>query len=211
MYSLFQFRVRQLLALEELRTEISSDLHDNLGSLLSGLAMQSELLEVNAKEENKSKLNKIARTSRDAISQMRDLVWSIDNRRERTSDLLERMEEVAEELLLPKNISFHIEKNDLNLTKKLSITAKQHVFFIYKEAITNILRHANAKNVWIKFSNQNGFGQMVIKDDGTIKQISKSTGFGLVNMKRRAQKMNATIDFTKEKGFEIHLKLPFKL
>jgi len=211
LYSLFQFRIRQLLAIEELRTEISSDLHDNLGSLLSGLAMQSELLEANAKEENKNKLNKIARTSRDAISQMRDLVWSIDNRRERTSDLLERMEEVAEELLLPKNISFHIEKNDLNLTKKLSITAKQHIFFIYKEAITNIIRHANAQNVWIKFTNQNGFGTLVIKDDGSLKKTIKSTGFGLVNMKRRAEKMNAILKFSTENGFEIHLKLPFKL
>jgi len=210
-YGLFQFRVKQLLALEQLRTKISSDLHDNLGSMLSGLAMQSELLEANAKIENKSKLNKIATTSRDAISQMRDIVWSIDNRRERTSDLLERMEELAEELLFPKNISFHLEKNGLNLNKKLTISTKQHLFFIYKEAVTNILRHSDAKNVRVHFTNQNGFGKVIISDDGTIKKTNKSTGFGLVNMKLRAQKMNATISFIKESGFEIHLKLPFKL
>lgn len=211
MYGLFQFRVRQLLALEQLRTKISSDLHDNLGSTLSGLAMQSELLEANAKEENKGKLHKIATTSRDAISQMRDLVWSIDNRRERTQDLLERMEELAEELLFPINIRFHLEKDNLNLNKKLSIIAKQHLFFIYKEAITNIIKHSNAKNVRVILTNQNGFGKLIISDDGTIKKTNKSTGFGLVNMKLRAQKMNATLDFIKEDGFEIHLKLPFAL
>ncbi|SDE80264.1 Signal transduction histidine kinase [Ulvibacter litoralis] len=210
-YGLFQFRVRQILAIEQLRTNISSDLHDNLGSMLSGIAMQSELVEANAKKENKSKLNKIATTSRDAISQMRDLVWSIDNRRERTSDLLERMEELADELLFPKNISFHLEKNNLNFNKKLSITAKQHLFFIYKEAVTNILRHSNAKNVFVKFTNQNGFGKVIISDDGTINKTNKSTGFGLANMTLRAKKMNATINFIKEDGFEIHLKLPFKL
>lgn len=210
-YGLFQFRVKQLLAVEQLRTKISSDLHDNLGSTLSGLAMQSELLEANAKEENKSKLHKIATTSRDAISQMRDLVWSIDNRRERTSDLMERMEELAEELLFPINISFHLEKNDLNLNKKLSITAKQHLFFIYKEAITNILKHSNAKGVWVDFTNQNGFGKVIIRDDGTNLKTNKYSGFGLANMKLRAQKMNATIDFIQDNGFEIHLKLPFKL
>ncbi len=210
-YGIFQLRVRQLFAIEELRTEISSDLHDNLGSTLTGIAMQTELLEANANDENRSKLNKIASTSRDAISQMRDLVWSIDNRRERTADLLERMEEVADEFLLPQGIHFKIEKNDLNLTKKLSVSAKQHMFYIYKEAITNILKHAKAKNVIIKITNQDGFGTLVIKDDGVVNDKKTPTGFGLINMKRRAQKMDATIHFVKDNGFEIHLKLPFKL
>lgn len=179
--------------------------------MLSGIAMQSELLGTTAKKEDKSKLNKIALLSRDAISSMRDLVWSIDNRRERVSDLLERMQELADELLFPKNISFRVEKNDLNLNKKLSITAKQQLFFIFKEAITNILKHSNAKNVVVIFRNQNGLGQVVIKDDGTFQKSKKSTGFGLANMALRAQKMKATIDFIKEDGFEIHVKLPFKL
>jgi ligand-binding sensor domain-containing protein/two-component sensor histidine kinase len=210
-YALFQVRVKQLVAIEQLRVNISSDLHDNLGSMLSGLAMQSELLELNAEKENKSRLHKIAATSREAISQMRDLVWSIDSRRERTADLLERMEELAEELLFPKNISFHLENDNLTSNKKLSITAKQHLFFIYKEAITNIIRHTNAKNVWVSFTNKDGFGVVIIRDDGTLQKANKSSGFGLLNMKLRAKKMNATLQFKKENGFEIHLKLPFKL
>lgn len=210
-YSLFQLRVKQLVAIEQLRINISSDLHDNLGSMLTGLAMQSELLEVNAEKENKSRLNKIAATSREAISQMRDLVWSIDSRRERTSDLLERMEELAEELLFPKGINFHLEKNNLIINKKLSISAKQHLFFIYKEALTNIIRHTNAKNVFVSFTNKNGFGIVIIRDDGSLQKQNESTGFGLLNMKLRAQKMNAAIQFKKENGFEIRLQLPFRL
>ena len=210
-YIAIRFRVQQLLALEQLRTKISIDLHDDLGSMLSGIAMQSELLGTNAKIEDKNKLNKISKLSRDAISSMRDLVWSIDNRRERVSDLLERMQELAEELLFPKNISFHLEKNDLNLNKKLSVTAKQQLFFIYKEAITNILKHSNAENVYLTFVNQDSFGKVIIRDDGTFHKSKKSTGFGLANMSLRAQKMNGTLDFIKEGGFEIHISLPFKL
>ena len=204
-------RVRQLLAVEHLRTKISSDLHDDLGSMLSGIAMQSELLEANADNESKTKLNKIARLSREAISSMRDLVWSIDSRKERVLDLLERMEELAEELLLPKGVNFFLEKNNINLNKKLPIIAKQHLFFIYKEAITNIVRHSNAKNVWLQFKSHNGICEVLIKDDGTLKSSKKSTGFGLSNMSLRAKKMNATIAFYDEKGFEIHIKLPFIL
>ncbi len=210
-YGLYRLRIKQLLAVEHLRTKISSDLHDDLGSMLSGIAMQSELLEANARIEDKNKLNKIARLSRDAISSMRDLVWSIDNRKERVSDLLERMEELAEELLFPKGINFNMEMNNIALNKKLPIITKQHLFFIYKEAITNILRHSNAKNVWLQFKNHQGNCIVLIKDDGTLKPSKKSTGFGLSNMALRAKKMNATINFNTENGFEIYIKLPFML
>lgn len=210
-YGLYRLRIKQLLAVEHLRTKISSDLHDDLGSMLSGIAMQSELLQESADHESKSKLNKIARLSREAISSMRDLVWSIDNRKERVSDLLERMEEVSEELLFPKGISFHMEKNNLTLNKKLPIITKQHLFFIYKEAITNIVRHSNAKNVWLGFTNYHGHCEVLIKDDGYVPAAKKSTGFGLNNMAMRAKKMNATINFKNENGFEIHIKLPFML
>lgn len=210
-YGLYRLRINQLVAVEHLRTKISSDLHDDLGSMLSGIAMQSELLQESADHESKTKLNKIARLSREAISSMRDLVWSIDNRKERVSDLLERMEEVSEELLFPKGISFHMEKNNLALNKKLPIITKQHLFFIYKEAITNIVRHSNAKNVWLQFKNHEGKCVVLVKDDGTTKSSKKSTGFGLSNMKLRANKMNATIDFNTENGYEICIKLPFIL
>lgn len=210
-YGLFRFRLKQLLAIEQLRTKISIDLHDDLGSMLTGIAMQSELLGTNAKIEDKNKLNKIAELSRSAISSMRDLVWSIDNRRERVSDLLERMQELADELLFPKHIGYHLEKNDLNLNKKLSITAKQQLFFIYKEAITNILKHSNAHNVRVSFDNHDGFGRVIIGDDGTFQKSKKSTGFGLANMSLRAQRMKAKIHFDRDDGFKIYIILPFKL
>jgi signal transduction histidine kinase len=80
-YSIFRYRLLQALAMERLRTKISSDLHDDVGSLLSGLAMQTQLMEINASETDKFKLQKITGISRNPISQMRDLVWSIDSRR----------------------------------------------------------------------------------------------------------------------------------
>jgi len=76
-----------------------------LARLLSGLAMQTDLWK-STPVKPIIKLQKIAGISRNAISQMRDLVWSIDSRRETIEDLLERMRELAEELLLPKDISF---------------------------------------------------------------------------------------------------------
>ncbi len=210
-YSVFNYRLQQLKAMDQLRTKISSDLHDDVGSLLSGLAMQTEMLELRVKEADKPKLQKISKLSREAITKMRDLVWSIDNRRERTIDLIERMEELADEMLLPKEITYKINKGNLNTNKKLPIAVKQHLFFIYKEAITNILRHSNATNVRVDFKNNSGLGYLKIKDNGTVSLQESKTGLGVENMKMRAEKMNATINFYTIDGFTILIELPFAL
>ncbi|MGB3607772.1 ligand-binding sensor domain-containing protein [Psychroserpens sp.] len=212
MYSIFRYRLKQALAMERLRTKISSDLHDDVGSLLSGLAMQTELMEINASEADKFKLQKIAGISRNAISQMRDLVWSIDSRRETIKDLMERMQELAEELLLPKDISFHIDDSNIkNPNRKLPAQTKQHIFLIYKEALTNILRHSNATNVNIIMLNDSKGCEFIIRDNGAEKKFYKSTGLGLSNMVMRAEKMKGNLKFQKSNGFAVHLHLPFNM
>jgi len=208
-YSVFNYRIQQLKAIDNLRTKISSDLHDDVGSLLSGLAMQTEMLELNATEKDKPKLKRISKISREAIGKMRDLVWSIDNRRERVQDLIERMNELADELLLPNDIAYQINNGNLNINKKLPITVKQELFFIYKEAITNIIRHSNADSVMVSFKNNSGLGLLKITDNGTKSKHNSKTGLGMENMKMRAEKINAEINFYNVNGFTILVKLPF--
>ncbi len=211
-YLLFRYRLNQLVAVERLRTKISSDLHDDVGSLLSGLAMQTELMEMNASQEDKSQLQKIASISRNAISQMRDLVWSIDNRRSTSNDLIERMHELAEELLLARYISFSINHEGLDQrNRKLAPQIKQNLFLIYKEALTNLLKHSDATNLEVTIVNQNKGCRFVIRDNGSLQENYISTGFGLENIQLRAKAIGGTVIFETKDGFAIILKLPFNL
>ena len=211
-YSVFRYRLQQVLAMERLRTQISSDLHDDVGSMLSGLAMQTELLEATASENDKKRLHKIGNISRNAVSQMRDLVWSIDSRRETIAHLIERMQELAEELLLPKNITFDINSKSIkNLDKKLPAQTKQNIFLIYKEAINNVVRHSDATHVQIKIVNGAKGCIFTVQDNGSKKEVYQSSGLGLSNMKIRAKKLKATLNFHTENGFGVQLDLPFQM
>ncbi len=211
-YALFRWRLEQLLLLERLRTKISSDLHDDVGSLLSGLAMQTELMEINASQEDKSKLQKIASISRNAISQMRDLVWSIDSRRTTSNDLIERMHELAEELLLPRDISFTINSESLaQRNKTLAPQIKQNLFLIYKEAITNLLKHSDASHLQVTIANRSKGCLLKIEDNGSMKEKYTSTGLGIANMKLRAEAIGGSVTFQTTNGFSILLQLPFQL
>lgn len=211
-YMVFQYRLNQALAMERLRTKISSDLHDDVGSMLTGLAMQTEMLEMQATNSiDKNRLHQITTLSRNTISHMRDLVWSIDSRRDTMGDLIERMRELAEEMLLPSDISYHFQTDDLNLQKKLDLNCRRNLFLIYKEAVTNIVKHSNARSVIINITNKNGTCKFFIKDDGNVKNVENCSGLGLANMKLRCEDIKAKLEFDLSNGFGIKVSLPHSI
>lgn len=203
-----RYRLQRLLEMERMRTRIASDLHDEVGSMLSGLSMQAELLEMNASEKDLPRIEKIGAISRAAVTKMRDLVWSIDSRRDKVKDLLERMQEQAADQLQPNDITFHFDIGELPLEKKLKVDVRQHLFLIFKEALTNAVRHSNASVVKVRFGNFNGQFEMVIQDNGSSsKKDHVSTGMGLSNMEMRAEKLGAKLKISKTNGFAIHLTM----
>jgi ligand-binding sensor domain-containing protein/two-component sensor histidine kinase len=205
-----RYRIQQLLEMERMRTRIASDLHDEVGSMLSGLAMQTDLLEMNAPDKDRSRIEHIGNISRSAVSKMRDMVWSIDSRRDKLKNLLERMQEQASELLQPRDISCRFELGELPLEKKLPVDIRQHIFLIFKEALNNAARHANATAVVVRFGNFDGQFVLSIQDNGrsTPQQHNRViTGLGLSNMQMRAKKLGAQLDIVQNDGFLVQLTM----
>jgi signal transduction histidine kinase len=209
-YSLHRYRLSQALKIERLRTRLSSDLHDDVGSLLSGVAYQMELLEYSADDKNKPLVRKIAESSRRAMSRMRDVVWAIDTRNSTFLDLTERMREFAEDQLEPLQIAYRFELEALPQKKELSSEIRHASLLIFKEFLTNTVKHAQASRVDIKLLRRGRNFEMIIQDDGRGMDEHKktSTGQGLANMKMRAQKIKASLDFLEGPGFGICVCLP---
>lgn len=207
-YAVYRYRLSQMYKMMELRTKIASDLHDDVGGLLTGIAMQSELLQLNKNIKDQSQIEKIRTMSQKAISQMRDLVWSVDARKDNLENLFDRMYEYATETLQPKGINLIIETPGLNTSKQLSLEIRQNIYLIFKEAITNILRHSNATEVVITAKLVQNQFELKIKDNGRLNNPgTKPSGLGLLNMKRRAEKMKAKIEFERENGFGIIIRV----
>ncbi len=191
-----------------MRTRIASDLHDEVGSMLSGLSMQAELLEMTSTDKDNTTLQHIGDISRTAVSKMRDLVWSIDSRRDKVKNLLDRMREHADDLLQPREISCRFELGDLPLEKKLPVDMRQHLFLIFKEALNNVARHSKATEVKVRFGNFDGKLVLCIHDNGTSQKNEKiATGLGLSNMEMRAAKLGANLQVERHDGFSIRLSL----
>lgn len=194
--SFLYYRWQQLLKVERMRLRISSNLHDEVGSMLSGLAMQAEIMEMKAPPADKPALQSLSEISRQAVSKMRDLVWSIDTRRDKVKDLVERMQEHAEEMLIPKEISCTFDIEHLPMEKRLPIDVRQHLQLIFREAITNIVKHTDANRVRIQLGNAEDGFQMIIQDNGSgapEKWQRPSSGLGIENMKMRAQQLGGAL------------------
>ena len=201
----FNQKLRRQKELAALRTKISADLHDEVGTLLSGLAMKSQILAIEATEENKEVLNEISSMGREAMERMRDTVWAIDSRKDKVENLIDKMRDHAEKNLPLKKMK-HVFINQVGDTKQfIDPEKRQNIYLIYKEAIANIMKHSNGDHVDIILSNDKGRLKLVIKDNGHEKPATNTEGQGLSNMAMRARKIKGQLDVGYNGGYVVEL------
>ena len=194
---------------EELRTKLSADLHDEVGSVLSGLAMQAEILECTVPQAQRERMRKLAEMSRQAMAQMRDTVWALDARKDNWGGLVDRLHDHAAELLEPKQIAFSIEIEGINRQKPLNAEVRQHLYLIGKEAITNAAKHSNGDQLQIRLYQNGDLLEMFIQDNGRCDEgiAPTSSGLGLSNIALRAKALGANLNIQRKNGFGISLCL----
>lgn len=203
-------RLTRLLELERLRVRIASDLHDDIGATLTKISLHSELIQDGAcSPEVLASLRKIGAMSRELVLTMSDVVWSIDARNDTVGDLLDRMREFAASVLPAKSIAFTFLANGLSAQKKLPVDLRQNLYLLFKEAINNVAKHAQASRVEIRMENGAGVFKMTVHDDGDASgEDARLTGQGLRNMKMRAQRLGGDLAVQRNGGFEVTLTAP---
>ena len=208
LYSMRKYELYHIKKLEKLRLRISRDLHDELGSSLTGIAIRSELIreKIDSKEKDDF-LNEIAVQSRGAVDVLSDIVWAIDSRNNDLQNISDRMHDVLFLLLPPLEITFSFKTVQEKPPILLNQDHRQHVFLIFKEAITNITKHSNATHVNVSITKDNYKLKLVIKDNGTLISKSEHTlnGNGIKNMQLRAEKIKGNLQIFNDDGFTIEL------
>lgn len=184
------------------RNRIAGEIHDSIGHLLSSSILQiGALITVNKDEKISEKLSSLKSTLSTAMDSIRN---SIHNMHDEYIDL------EAEVNLLVKGFKFC----DISLEYIVENAPDKNTKFCFictiKEALSNIIKHSDATNVFIKIKEHPAFYQLIINDNGNKKEYNQANGIGIKNMIDRVATLEGIININVEKGYSIFISVPKK-
>lgn len=201
----YRYRLGRALEVERLRLRIADDLHDDVGSNLSSIAMRSRSLQ-RAPELSTATRQKLAEIYETAITTsqgMKDIVWFIKPRSDTVDDLLLRMKDAASAILCDVEHNFETTGGDNSV--RVSIEFRRAFFLACKEALTNVAKHARATKVQITVRHADGMLEMVIHDNGIGFDSDGAgrnglAGNGLSSLRQRAGSLAGGFQISSERG-----------
>ncbi len=214
---------QQVIAIhEEVRHHLARDLHDgpaqDLSAMIMGTQYARRLLE-KAPEKISEALAEIETLARQANTNIRTMLFELRPIVLETKGLVAAIQAyIAQETRRDHNsIVYHLSVID---NSTLETEASSMIFSIIQEALNNIRRHAQAKNVWIRIFRNDTTWVAEIEDDGQGFEVSKvmshyenNNSFGLLNMKERAQLVGGVLQIVspapgKQNGTCVRLSIP---
>lgn len=211
--ALYKYRVRQLIEIERIRFNIASDLHDEIGSNLSSISVDSQMLMqgTHLSDTERELSSDISKTAKETVEAMRDIIWFINPKNDIGEDVIFKMKETASKLLVGIQWTFNI-SSEIRFTA-FDLEVRRHLFLMYKEWLTNVVRHSKAQHCDIEAGKKGNMIHLVIQDNGVgfdVQHVKKNNG--LSNIYHRAEKIHAQVALTSDigKGTRIVITIPIK-
>lgn len=204
-------------ALEQERSRIARDIHDDLGASLTRISLLSQTPSAENDQSN-SAMGQIRSTTRDLMRSMDGVVWAISPENDHFDDLVNYLSSYAQEFLSVANIRCRLNFPVDLPERKLSAQLRHNLLLAFKEALNNIVKYARATEVHISLEPEVRFFHLKIQDDGNgIDSATPSdrthAGNGMANMEERMKEIGGSCHFqsSSEKGTLVEFKVPFSL
>ncbi len=216
---LTSYRIKQHKVNEEIRThesvrlrkQMAMDFHDEMGNKLAGMLSQASLLKMKHPDPSLVKIFDYFETNAYAIYHgTKDFIWTIDLKSNNLREIISYLHDFGYQLFERNNITFHVENDiiDSSVDKQLPDGYNRQIILIFKEAMTNSLKHSQSKNVFFSGKVAGSVFEMTFADDGVWKNGS-TNGNGIRNMHQRAGKINAALVINQREN-KTEVSLSFK-
>jgi signal transduction histidine kinase len=195
------------------KEKILMDLHDGIGGITTNIRILTELAQrTDDIADIRRKLNTISQLSQEGTSEIRSLMQSIDSKELTWSGMVAHVRNQGSALLEPHGIQFNADIQVEAVAEQPSSVLWINVCKVYKEALTNVIKHAKAGSVSVTLQ-VNGQGlAMAVQDDGIGCNGKESYGRGLSIMKKRAHEVGGVVSVSSlKKGTQISLRVPLPL
>jgi len=188
------FMVQQQLEAE--RKRISSELHDNVGSQLTGIIAQLDYLEAALMKQDKQllqpRVERLQQKARFTMSQLRESIWILKEDAIKWDAFILKVHRLLEDFLVPESgITFRVE-NKPGLDAWLTPWQAVNLLRVLQEGLQNILKHAAATEVTVHFKATGSQTEVQLCDNGRgiDYKACKGDGCGMQNIARRVQHLS---------------------
>ena len=220
--NLSQRKLRQQLqelekqrAIEAERNRISKDMHDEIGSGLTHIALMSELIQTQQKAgpELKKDVSTISSSARKLVQSMSEIIWTLNPQNDTLENLLAYLREQTLNYFEPFAVDYVIHFPDEVPAIKLTNEQRRNIFLVAKEALHNALKHAAATSITLSMNMDEQLLHFYVIDNGRGFDLSrpKVSANGLRNMQRRMKDIGGFFDISSNTdGTEVHFYIPGK-
>jgi len=207
-------RAEQLAVTEE-RNRLAREIHDTLAQSFAGIVLHGEVLGSSLgsnKLRTKRALSQMQKLARSGLEEARRSVQALRPKALDGTSLPEALEQAAQRLREDTKLSCQFRQSGKRMN--LSGEIQNELFRIAQEALTNVVKHAQAKSVWITLQSRPRRVSLSIKDDGiglaTAKRPNQSHGFGMGTMRERAQGIGGRlrVESRPGRGTTIRVEVP---
>ena len=201
-------------AVEKERNRISRDMHDDLGSGLTKIAILSEVAKKQLNEPDKARdqLEKISGSSRELVDNLQDIIWVLNPANDSMENLAAYLREYTLKFFEPLALETRFHYPEQFLERHLTEEKRRNLFLTVKESLHNIAKYAGCHIVEISILEEPDACLIIIKDDGNGFEISQVRPFanGLKNMETRISQSGGKyeIESAPGKGTCTRIRMP---
>jgi signal transduction histidine kinase len=200
----------------KIRQQTAEDFHDDLGNKLTRIAILSEIL--NAKiDQNKTDqhglVDQIKQNAAALYNGTKDILWALDPKSDNLYETLTHIKEIGIELFQDVPTNFKFDGIDMGLQQvKLPMEYSRNITMIFKELLNNALKHAEAGQVILQWTNadKNEVSLRLTDDGKGFNSETTAKGHGMHNIKARAGRINAELVIVSEEGRGTSVELKFR-
>jgi len=197
-------------AIEKERNRIARDMHDDLGSGLTKIAILSEVAKTQvASAQASANLDVISNASRELVDNLQDIIWVLNPQNDSLNSLVLYIREYAECFFEPAGLQYEFSHDVIDGTITLSEEQRRNIFLAIKETCNNIMKHAGCTRVCISLKLTHNRLIISIKDNGCGFDSNEIGLFsnGLQNIRSRMNQIGAEVSIVSEKNIGTATKL----
>jgi two-component system, NarL family, sensor kinase len=198
----------KMQAREEERDRIAREMHDDIGSALTTILYLSEDLKTEDREAAISSADRIASTASSVVDKMNEIIWSMNPDYDTLNDLIAYTRQHCAEFLRDHDLNYELDIPQMTTNLPLGGEQRRNIYLVIKEALHNIVKHANATEVRIAFQLDDKNLNIAIYDNGQGLQQSSAFGNGLKNMRHRVENIGGDFEIKSASGTTVKLNCP---